>query len=212
MTNCLPDEAPKIITTAPTSHELDQPVKLRPRLSFRPSSRKQSMEEMSRRSMEQPAKPRRRGQGSTDSQVTDSTLAMSQSITEEPGRLSTNSLRGNPQSNDSQRSSVIDPRFSESSRSDQSYGDQTITRSISPRDGQSANAAKRFRMPRLKRTRSPLFPLPPKVSHPTGVVDNRPKFPPADTPKSETVGGKGKRGLRVRFKRGIRNRFAALAL
>ncbi|KAJ6180129.1 hypothetical protein N7519_010590 [Penicillium mononematosum] len=180
---------PKIITTAPTSHELDQPVKQRSRLSFRPSSRKQSMEEMSRRSMEQPAKPRRRGQGSTDSQVTDSTLAMSQSITEEPGRLSTNSLRGNPQPNDSQRSSVIDPRFSESSRSDQSYGDQTITRSISPRDGQSATAAKRFRMPRLKRTRSPLFPLPPKVSHPTGVVDNRPKFPPADTPKSEASDG-----------------------
>lgn len=28
----------------------------------------------------------------------------------------------------------------------------------------------------------------------------------------ETLGGKGKRGLRVRFKRGIRNRFAAVAL
>lgn len=140
--------------------------------------------------MEQPAKPRRRGQGSTDSHVTDSTLAMSQSITEEPGRLSTNSLRGGtPQPNDSQRSSVIDPRFSESSRSDQSYGDQTVTRSISPRDGQSATTAKRFRMPRLKRTRSPLFPLPPKVSHPAGGVDNRPKFPPVDTPKSETSDG-----------------------
>ncbi|KAJ5498606.1 SEC7-like alpha orthogonal bundle [Penicillium expansum] len=181
---------PKIITTAPTSQELDQPVKQRPKLSFRPSSRKQSMEEMSRKSMEQPAKPRRRGQGSTDSQVTDSTIAMSRSITEEPGRLSTNSLRsGTPQPSDSQRSSVIDPRFSESSRSDQSYGDQTISRTVSPRDGQSATAAKRFRMPRLKRTRSPLFPLPPKVSHPAAGVDNRPKFPPADTPKSENSDG-----------------------
>ncbi|KAJ5617316.1 hypothetical protein N7537_002430 [Penicillium hordei] len=181
---------PKIITTAPTSHELDQPVKQRPKLSFRPSSRKQSIEEMSRKSMEQPAKPRRKGQGSTDSQITDSTLAMSQSITEEPGRLSTNSLRsGNPHPNDSQRSSVIDPRFSESSRSDQSYGDQTITRSVSPRDGQNATTAKRFRMPRLKRTRSPLFPLPPKVSQPPGGVDNRPKSPPVDTPKSEASDG-----------------------
>ncbi|KXG54587.1 SEC7-like, alpha orthogonal bundle [Penicillium griseofulvum] len=179
---------PKIITTAPTSHELDQPVKQKPRLSFRPSSRKQSMEEMSRKSMEHPAKPRRRGQGSTDSQVTDSTLAMSRSITEEPGRLSTNSLRGNPQTSDSQRSSVIDTRLSESSRSDQSYGDHTVTRSVSPRDGQGANTAKRFRMPRLKRTRAPLFPLPPKVSHPPGV-DNRPKFPPVDTPKSEASDG-----------------------
>ncbi|KAJ5502939.1 SEC7-like alpha orthogonal bundle [Penicillium fimorum] len=179
---------PKIITTAPTSHELDQPVKQRPKFSFRPSSRKQSMEEMSRKSMEQPAKPRRRGQGSTDSQVTDSTLAMSQSITEEPGRLSTNSLRRNPQTNDSQRSSVVDPRFSESSRSDQSY-DHTVTRSVSPRDGQNAPAASRFRMPRLKMHRTPLFPLPPKVSQPTGGVDNRPKFPPADTPKSEPSDG-----------------------
>ncbi|OQE41887.1 hypothetical protein PENCOP_c004G04697 [Penicillium coprophilum] len=178
---------PKIITTAPTSHELDQPVKQRPKLSFRPSSRKQSMEEMSRKSMEQPAKPRRRGQGSTDSQVTDSTLAMSHSITEEPGRLSTNSLRGNLQTNDSQRSSVVDPRFSESSRSDQSY-DHTVTRSVSPRDGNGGNGgntAKRFRMPRLKRHRTPLFPLPPKVSQPAGGVDNQPKFPPVDTPKSE---------------------------
>ncbi|KAJ5964819.1 uncharacterized protein N7479_004695 [Penicillium vulpinum] len=178
---------PKIITTAPTSHELDQPVKQRPKLSFRPSSRKQSMEDMSRKSMEQPAKPRRRGHGSTDSQIPDSTLSMSQSISEEPGRLSTNSLRsGNPQPTDSQRSSVIDPRFSESSRSDQSYGDQAIPRSVSPREGQSANTSKRFRMPRLKRNRTPLFPLPPKVSHSAGGADNRPKFPPVDTPKSET--------------------------
>ncbi|CDM27071.1 hypothetical protein DTO013E5_4257 [Penicillium roqueforti] len=180
---------PKIITTAPTSHELDQPVKQRPKLSFRPSSRKQSMEEMSRKSMEQPAKPRRRGQGSTDSQVTDSTLAMSQSITEEPGRLSTNSRGGTTQPNDSQRSSVIDPRFSESSRSDQSYGDQTVTPSISPRDVQPVTTAKRFRMPRLTRSRTPLFPLPPKVSQPAGGVDGRPKFPPADTPKSEPSDG-----------------------
>ncbi|KAJ5365351.1 SEC7-like alpha orthogonal bundle [Penicillium concentricum] len=178
---------PKIITTAPTSHELDQPVKQRPKLSFRPSSRKQSMEEISRKSMEQPVKPRRRGQGSTDSQVADSTLAMSQSITEEPGRLSTNSLRGNPPTNDSQRSSVVDPRFSESSRSDQSY-DHTVTPSVSPRDGNNATIAKRFRMPRLKRHRTPLFPLPPKVSQPAGGMD-RSKFPPADTPKSEPADG-----------------------
>ncbi|CAG8884720.1 unnamed protein product [Penicillium nalgiovense] len=192
---------PKIITTAPTSQELDQPVKQRPRLSFRPSSRKQSMEEMSRRSMEQPAKLRRRGQGSTDSQVTDSTLAMSQSITEEPARLSTNSLRGNPQPNDSQRSSVIDPRFSESSRSDQSYGDQTITRSISPRDGQSATAAKRFRMPRLKRTRSPLFPLPPKVSHPTGVGH----VSPLPSPSRSTVGLAASSSVPPLFRNGSTN-------
>lgn len=150
------------------------------------------MEEMSRRSMEQPARSRRKGQGSTDSHI-DSTLAMSQSITEEPGRLSINSLRGGSQPpqppSDSQRSSVVDPRFSESSRSDQSYGDQTVTRSNSPREGQNSTTARRFRMPRLKRTRSPLFPLPPKVSRPAGGVDNQPMFPPVDTPKSEISDG-----------------------
>lgn len=147
------------------------------------------MEEISRISMEQPAKSRRRGQGSTDSQVADSTLAMSHSITEEPGRLSINSLRGNqqPQPPDSQRSSVIDPRFSESSRSDQS-GDQAVIRSASPREAPNTTA-KRFRMPRLKRTRSPLFPLPPKVSQQTGV-DHRQRFPAAETPKSETSDGR----------------------
>lgn len=175
--------APKIITTAPTSHELDRPVKQRSKLNFRPSSRKQSMEEMSRQSTEQP-KSRRRGQGSADSQAADSPLAMSQSITEEPGRLSTNSLRGNQPHTDSQRSSVIDPRFSESSRSDQSYGDQTVTRTSSPRDTGSTTTAKRFRLPRLKRTRSPLFPLPPKFPQPH-VMDNAPVLTPSDTPKSE---------------------------
>ncbi|CAI7587258.1 unnamed protein product [Penicillium bialowiezense] len=174
---------PKIITTAPTSHELDRPVKQRSKLNFRPSSRKQSMEEMSRQSTEQP-KSRRRGQGSADSQAADSPLAMSQSITEEPGRLSTNSLRGNQPHTDSQRSSVIDPRFSESSRSDQSYGDQTVTRTSSPRDTGSTTTAKRFRLPRLKRTRSPLFPLPPKFPQPH-VMDNAPVLTPSDTPKSE---------------------------
>ncbi|KAJ5143921.1 uncharacterized protein N7515_002708 [Penicillium bovifimosum] len=178
---------PKIITTAPTSHDLDQPVKQRSRLSFRPSSRKQSMEEMSRKSTEQSVRSRRRGQGSTDSQG-DSTLGMSPSITEEPGRLSINSLRGGHQQHtDSQRSSVIDPRFSESSRSDQSNGDQTVPLTNYPREGNSTSA-KRFRLPRLKRNRSPLFPLPPKVSQP-GVFDNRPKFPPVDTPKSENSDG-----------------------
>ncbi|KAJ5788022.1 hypothetical protein N7457_003012 [Penicillium paradoxum] len=101
--------------------------------------------------------------------MADSTLAMSQSITEEPGRLSINSLRGGNQQqpSDSQRSN---PKYF-------------------PRDSQSSTTAKRFRMPRLKRNRSPLFPLPPKVSQSAGGVDSRHKFPPVDTPKSEQSDG-----------------------
>ncbi|KAJ5663458.1 hypothetical protein N7507_004189 [Penicillium longicatenatum] len=185
---------PKIITTAPTSHDLDQPTKELPIFNkLRPSSRKHSMEELSRNSTDQTRmKPSRKNQGSTDSQV-DSSLSTFQGNMEEPGRLSTTSLRSGSRDqmnlNDSQRSSVTDPRFSESSRSDQSYGDQAAYRSNSPRDGfGSTSSAKRgFRLPRLKRNRSPLFPLPPKPP-PGQSILNGPKFPPADTPKSDGSG------------------------
>ncbi|KAJ5751987.1 hypothetical protein N7520_008904 [Penicillium odoratum] len=192
---CLNSAAPKIITTAPTSHELDQPTKELPFFNkLRPSSRKHSMEELSRNSTDQPKmRPVRKNQGSTDSQV-DSSLSTFQGSMEEPGRLSITSLRNGSRDqmnlNDSQRSSVTDPRFSESSRSDQSYGDQAAYRSSSPRDGfGSTSSAKRggFRLPRLKRNRSPLFPLPPKPP-PGQSILNGPKFPPADTPKSDGSG------------------------
>ncbi|KAJ5287117.1 hypothetical protein N7478_002803 [Penicillium angulare] len=182
---------PKIITTAPTSNELDQSAKSQHRFKLRPSSRKQSMEELSRSSADRPrSKPARKTQGSTDSQA-DSNLSTFQGSMEEPGRLSTTSLRSGSRDlpNDSQRSSVTDPRFSESSRSDQSYGDQAAYRANSPREAlASTTSSKRaFRMPRLKRTRSPLFPLPPKVP-PSQSIMNGPKFPPSDTPKSNGSG------------------------
>ncbi|KAJ5750820.1 hypothetical protein N7533_007848 [Penicillium manginii] len=180
---------PKIITTAPTSNELDQPVKQRNKFSFRPSSRKQSMEDLSRNSTDQPRlKQTRKNQGSTDSQIGDSSLSTFQTTSETPGRLSTNSLRGGSRDQpvDSNRSSAVDPRFSESSRSDQSYGDQVPTyQTNSPREGHgSTSSAKRFRLPRLKRNKSPLFPLPPRPTPSSRALDAAPKFS-ADTPKSE---------------------------
>ena len=149
------------------------------------------MEELSRNSTDQPrGNPERTNQGSTDSQA-DSSLSTFQGSMEEPGRLSTTSVRsgGRDQPNESQRSSVTDVRFSESSRSDQSYGDQALSHTNSPRDAFGpSTAAKRFRMPRLKRNRSPLFPLPPKPTSQGRPLDNGPKFPPADTPRSEDYG------------------------
>ncbi|KAJ5730596.1 uncharacterized protein N7483_005104 [Penicillium malachiteum] len=182
---------PKIITTAPTSHELDQPTKEPSKFKLRPSSRKHSMEELSRNSTDQTrTRPARKNQGSTDSQA-DSGLSTFQTSMEQPGRLSTTSLRsgGRDLPIESQRSSVTDPRFSESSRSDQSYGDQATFRTNSPREGfGSTSSAKRgFRLPRLKRNRSPLFPLPPKPPANQSIL-NGPKFPPADTPKSDGSG------------------------
>ncbi|KAE8163039.1 hypothetical protein BDV40DRAFT_287991 [Aspergillus tamarii] len=157
---------PTIITTAPTSHELDQPIKRKTKFKLFPDSKTTSVEEFPTQrasKRDQGEKPGHAAQGSTASQAADPILSASQSNSEEPGRLSTTSIRSNrDQHNDSQRSSVTDARFSESSRSDRSAGDGN-PRSASPRDGASGN--KRFRMPRLKRHRSPLFPLPPK---PTG--------------------------------------------
>ncbi|KAJ5234702.1 uncharacterized protein N7469_003870 [Penicillium citrinum] len=173
----------------PVPTELDQPVKLRNKFSFRPSSRKQSMDELSRNSVDQTrSKPSRKNQGSTDSQIGESTLSTFQTAPEAPERLSTNSGRSGSRDQhfDSHRSSAVDPRFSESSRSDQSYGDQTATfHTNSPLEGQgSTSSAKRFRMPRLKRNRSPLFPLPPKPIPSNRALDAAPNFS-ADTPKSE---------------------------
>lgn len=142
------------------------------------------MEELSRDSEDRTrTKPPRKNQGSTDSQIVDSSLSTVRGSADEPSRLSTVSLqsRSRDQPSDSQRSSVTDPRFSESSRSDQSHGDQATYHTNTPREAPSA--AKRFRLPRLKRNRSPLFPLPPKMPY-----NNGPKFPPADTPKSDGSG------------------------
>lgn len=180
---------PKIITTAPTSNELDQPVKQRNKFSFRPSSRKQSMEDLSRNSTDQSrSKQTRKLQGSADSQIGESGLSTFPTTSETPGRLSTNSLRGGSRDQpvDSNRSSAVDPRFSESSRSDQSYGDQVPTPHTNfPLEGHgSTSSAKRFRLPRLKRNRSPLFPLPPKPTPSSRALDAAPKFS-TDTPKSE---------------------------
>ncbi|KAJ5103101.1 hypothetical protein N7532_003630 [Penicillium argentinense] len=185
---------PKIITTAPTSNELDQPVKQRNKFSLRPSSRKHSMENLSRSSAEQSrTRLDRKNQGSTDSQIGDSSLSTFQSATEVPERLSINSRYGSRELESHRVSTAVEPRYSESSRSDQSYGDQAATYRTYPlRDNQrqglhattSNTNTKRFRLPRLKRNRSPLFPLPPKPV-PNRALDAAPKFPAADTPKSD---------------------------
>ncbi|PLB47146.1 hypothetical protein P170DRAFT_235286 [Aspergillus steynii IBT 23096] len=155
---------PTIITTAPTSHEVDQPIK-RTKTKFKlfSDSKKPYVEELpAQRPKQQPdsnEKPRHTSNGSTETQRPDPVLSKSQTNNnEEPGRLSTTSIRSSrEQTNDSQRSSVTDARFSESSRSDQSLGDHGLNR-----ESTASSVSKRFRMPRLKRNRHPLFPLPPK--------------------------------------------------
>lgn len=158
---------PTIITTAPTSHELDQPLKRKAKFKLFPDAKTSSVEGLPTQTRapkhDRNEKTGHATQESTGPQTMDPILSATQSNGEEPGRLSITSIRSNRDlPNDSQRSSVTDARFSESSRSDRSVGDSNL-RSSSPREGAPGN--KRFRMPRLKRHRSPLFPLPPKPTN-----------------------------------------------
>ncbi|KAF7158650.1 hypothetical protein CNMCM5623_003710 [Aspergillus felis] len=157
--------APTIITTAPTSNELDQPVKKKPKFKILSGSKKDPSDGSPMHSQRQSPGTRSRhgAQGSNGSQTTDATLSTTKMSGEEPGRLSTTSIRsgGREPGNESQRSSVTDARFSESSRSDQSSGDHGLYHPHSPNDG-TVSGSKRFRMPRLKRNRGPVFPLPPR--------------------------------------------------
>ncbi|KAL2813987.1 hypothetical protein BJX63DRAFT_206794 [Aspergillus granulosus] len=156
---------PTIITTAPTSHELDQPVKRKNKIRILSDSRKLSMEALPEQQTVSSDTPKNNSRDSTGSQSADPSLATSRISSEEPGRLSTTSIRsaGRDRPNGSHRSSVVDIRYSESSRSDQSTGENALSRTTSP--GGTSSGTRRFRMPRLKRNRGPLFPLPPK---PTG--------------------------------------------
>ncbi|KKK12862.1 hypothetical protein ARAM_006487 [Aspergillus rambellii] len=169
--------APTIITTAPTSHELDQPLKKKSKLRILPESRRPSTEELSTQRPVSDHKPHHDPQGSTGPQTTDPSLSMSRISTEEAGRLSTTSIRsaGRDRPNGSHRSSVVDVRFSESSRSDQSLGDNKLLPSHSPNKA-PVSSGKRFRMPRLKRNRGPLFPLPPKPSENPSRDGSTPDF------------------------------------
>ncbi|KAL4986041.1 hypothetical protein BDW68DRAFT_164019 [Aspergillus falconensis] len=160
---------PTIITTAPTSHELDEPVKRKNKFSIFPDSRK-SMEALPEQRLVCNEKAKQ-SQDSTGSQSADTSLTASRVSTEEPGRLSTTSIRsiGRDRANGSHRSSVVDGRFSESSRSDQSAGNNNeVSRTNSPIGG-TASGTKRFRMPRLKRNRVQ-FPLPPRPTADDGQV------------------------------------------
>ncbi|KAL4785505.1 hypothetical protein BJX76DRAFT_180305 [Aspergillus varians] len=151
---------PTIITTAPTSQELDQPVKRKSKFTFLPDLRKLSMEELPEHQTVS-NETTKRSQDSTGSQSANTSLATSSNSTEEPGRLSTTSIRsaGRDRPTNSHRSSVVDVRYSESSRSDQSTGNG-ISRTNSPIGG-TTSSNKLFRMPRLKRNRFQ-FPLPPR--------------------------------------------------
>lgn len=152
------------------------------------ASKKPSMEDIPQAQQpasEDPPPSRHAAQNSRDSQTEDP-LSTSRGSAEERCRLSTTSARSNPREhpNDSNRASTAttDARFSESSRSDQSQGEpggpggnHHHYQASSPNEsGGSMPTGKRFRMPRLKRNRGSMFPLPPKPTTSTPPANGRP--------------------------------------
>lgn len=146
------------------------------------ASKKPSMEELpeTRQSIPdmQPPPSRHAAQEPTDSHPEDT----SRGSAEKSGRLSTVSAHSNTREhlNDSNRASTVtDARFSESSRSDQSHGEQGSSggshqKTASSKEGGATSTGKRFRMPRLKRNRGPMFPLPPKPTPSSSSTNGRP--------------------------------------
>ncbi|PYI23582.1 guanyl-nucleotide exchange factor [Aspergillus violaceofuscus CBS 115571] len=167
---------PTIITTAPTGHEIDEPVKRKTKFKFFPDNKKASTDELPLDQGSLHGRPRYVAQSSTGSQTAETSRSVYRVSGEEPGRLSTTSIRSNARDHlaESNRSSVVDVRFSESSRSDQSSGDHGAARPVPSNEG-SISSAKRFRMPRLKRNRNPLFPLPPRPTASQSMNGRTPK-------------------------------------
>ncbi|KAL1999456.1 hypothetical protein VTN02DRAFT_4491 [Thermoascus thermophilus] len=164
---------PTIITTAPTRNDMDleRPAKRKNKIKILPRSKKSSQEDLADedhdRSDAPDERPARSGQGPTDSQAPDSSPANLHASGEEPGRLSITSLRsgGRSHAGDTANAQTPDTRFSESSRSDRSSGEHGISRTTSRNDDTSPSS-KLFRLPRLKKSRGVLFPLPVKYPPP----------------------------------------------
>ncbi|PGH08967.1 hypothetical protein GX51_01024 [Blastomyces parvus] len=117
--------------------------------------------------------------GVDNSPTAPSSLRASHISFEEPGRLSTTSIRsGGPVRAHGDGGPLSGARFSESSRSDGSsaeYGAYS-------KNGASASTSSLFRLPRLKRSKSPLFPLPVKLP-PPGLAS-----PPSEFNRPQTGG------------------------
>lgn len=172
---CIHPPAPKIITTSPTVNQLDRPQKRKTKFNLLSRSPKPSRENLVTETVDSHST----GSGGTGrlsqiplaSQSVGPSFRTSHISFEEPGRLSTNSVRSGPrghaEDSNTQHSSP-GTRLSESSRSDGSSGDRVNNHSISKNGGPTAPF---FRLPRLKKSRASLFPLPVKIPPPDSSQD-----------------------------------------
>ncbi|PGH13084.1 hypothetical protein AJ80_06456 [Polytolypa hystricis UAMH7299] len=183
---------PTIITTAPTLTNLDPPTKrknpfkISPKKSILSHGRANTREHTPSNTS-----PSHTPSASIKSATAPQTMRASHISFEEPGRLSTTSLRsaGPRGSGDTSNQSgpVSGARLSESSRSDASSGENPLYR-VGSRNGNSSSHSF-FRIPRLRKNHSPLFPLPPEL-HPSGSSSAH--VSPVDKP---SYPGSGKQAL-----------------
>lgn len=151
-----------IITTSPSTQDSVDPVKRgnnKARARSRSRNRKDYFSNAHDVNPDHEVETRHATQASADSNLT-----ASRNSAEEPGRLSTGSHTSSGgrerRPNDSQHNSETDPRFSDSSRSDQSFGDRGDRVEHAPQE-EGFFSTKRFRLwPRINR--SSFFPSPPK--------------------------------------------------
>lgn len=175
--------APTIITTSPTNHNLEQPVKglppsqLHGQLHFSRSSHNLvSDAEIASRSSSPGLTGRPKKDRSANSTPPASSNARHSHICfEEAGRLSTTSLRSGHRAHahaDSQ-SGLSNARLSESSRSDGSSGDRSMYFGQPSKKEPASASSSIFRFPRLKKSRPSLFPVPIKLPPTDGQAYHR---------------------------------------
>ena len=160
---------PTIITTSPTTNHLDPPAKKAHRTSIFSRDRKTPRQSRSRDRLKASLEIR---PGSTQSLITPSTLSLanveksSEHNTQvSPHLVNSPDVLSPPAYGDETNSALALPvtRFSESSKSDGSsegprvYAQTTTTHVVS-------TTTTFFRLPRRKKDKGPLFPLPPKVT------------------------------------------------
>ncbi|PGH13375.1 hypothetical protein AJ79_03654 [Helicocarpus griseus UAMH5409] len=173
-----PLPTPTIITTSPTVNNMKPGPKRKNKLKL--GSEKPILQHAATEPPENNHKSSNGGSSrpvaGANSPTAPSSLRASHISFEGPGRLSTTSIRsGGAARGQGDGGTLPGARISDSSRSDASSAEHGVY----SKNGAASSTSSLFRLPRLKRSRSPLFPLPVKLPPPgqasQSIEPNRPQ-------------------------------------
>ena len=184
--------APTIITTSPTTNQIERPQKRKTKFNILARSNKPSRENLVTETLDNNTPDNGANNGATARtpqaspryQTAGPSFRASHVSFEEPGRLSTNSVRSGPRGfveDSTTPNTSPGTRLSESSRSDGSSGGGN--NHVGPKNGGQSTNSPFFRLPRLKKSRVSLFPLPVKIPPPDGSPSDASRMSP--TTKSQ---------------------------